>query len=592
MLSILWLNASPSVPSSGAVGRIHARSFVNLARGGAGLLSAALLAGVLVLPPSHPAGATETRNTQRAAATTPKPAKPAAAAKPAATPAKVEAKAAPAAAPAPAAADTAPADGPILQLGIYSGDGDAWWSWQNLQRREPELTAGLSASVMLLDGKSGAGGVALYARVASGADPKALCRKIVGAGFGCLAVDRPPPGAAPITTAKAATDKVAADKPGVGPTPKPASAPPVTVAKAEAPAPAPVAPAPVASVAAPAMPAAAPAAPAKSQPPTATVAVAPPSAEKGPAEKGPAEKTPAEKAQAPSPGTTTSMLAPIGSAVAAPMVPAPPSVATAVAPPDGTIIYSEEDARTMADIEQHSRRKGRLRSVMPDSRYDVMPATLKKENWNLCALTFDDGPHRTVTRQVLDILNREGVRATYFPVGRIAENQGDLIRDFITSGHEIGNHSLTHSDLRKMDAAGARFEIAETNRILRGFGANPVLFRPPYGRYSDELLTIAREEHMGSVLWSVDTRDWKVRNADKIVSQINLAGTPGNVFLMHSTYATTAQALPRVIAELRAKGCEFVTLSEWLERARTLALPKIVNADMPSPPAAAATGRP
>jgi peptidoglycan/xylan/chitin deacetylase (PgdA/CDA1 family) len=263
---------------------------------------------------------------------------------------------------------------------------------------------------------------------------------------------------------------------------------------------------------------------------------------------------------------------------------APPASVVGVAPPpDGTVIYTEEEARSLADIEQHSRRKGRLRSVIPDSRIDVMPAALKMANWNLCALTFDDGPHRTVTRQVLEVLNREGVRATYFPVGRVAQGQGDLIRDFVAGGHEIGNHSLTHSDLRAMNTEGKRYEILETNRILRSFGANPVLFRPPYGRYSDELLTIAREEQMSSVLWTVDTRDWKVRDADKIIENIKTAASPGNVFLMHSTYPSTAQALPRVIAELRTKGCEFVTLSEWLERMRELALPKIVNAGMPSP---------
>ncbi|WP_434618483.1 polysaccharide deacetylase family protein [Azospirillum sp. B2RO_4] len=513
------------------------------------LLKAALLACAIALPAALPVHAAESPAKRQTAA-------------------KVEQKA-----PTPAAAPaTTQADGPVLQLGIYSGDGDAWWSWKNLQRRERELTAGMTASVMLLDGKSEAGGVALYAQVAKGTDARALCRRIVGAGFGCLVVDRPAPAAtpAPVTLAPATVAPVAVAPVTVAKTAPEKSAPEKTVPAPEL--------APV-QTATPAEPAFVPSPATK--PPAVTVAVAPPLPEAKPPQPAVERETVTT--------TTTSVLAPIGSANAAPLP--PPSVAAALPPADGLVIYNEEDARTMADIEQHSRRKGRLRSVMPDSRYDVMPATLKRENWNLCALTFDDGPHRTVTRQVLDILNREGVRATYFPVGRIAERQGDLIRDFVAGGHEIGNHSLTHSDLRKMDAAGARYEITETNRILREFGANPVLFRPPYGRYSDELLTIVREEHMGSVLWSVDTRDWQVRNADKIVSQIKLGGLPGNVFLMHSTYASTAQALPRVIAELRAKGCEFVTLSEWLERARVLALPKIVNAGMPSPVAGTPTDR-
>lgn len=534
MLRIIWPNAvstASPIRVAGAVSGRGAASATGLRTGRStgGLLSAALLACIIGLPALPAAAAPDTRP-QRPPAAKAEPEKSSA---------------------TPAMAEDKPATGPILQLGIYSRDGDAWWSWKSLQQRQPALAAGLTATVMLLDGKSEAGGVALYAQVGNGTDPKVLCRRIVGAGFGCLVVDRPPASAMP------------------------AQAEPLPAATAKA---APANPAPDAKVPAAAMVTPpAPAATEPPKPPAVAVSVAPPAAAAAEVKPQPAVKAEAQS------GTTTSVLTPIGSAAAAPMAPPPPSVAAAIPPAEGLIIYNEEDARTMADIEQHSRRKGRLRSVMPDSRYDVMPATLKKENWNLCALTFDDGPHRTVTRQVLDILNREGVRATYFPVGRIAERQGELIRDFVAGGHEIGNHSLTHSDLRKMDAAAARYEIAEANRILREFGANPVLFRPPYGRYSEELLTVAREERMGSVLWSVDTRDWQVRNADKIVSQIKLGGMPGNVFLMHSTYPSTAQALPRVIAELRAKGCEFVTLSEWLERARNLALPKIVNAGMPAP---------
>ena len=467
------------------------------------------------------------------------------------------------------ATTVAPAGGSTLQLGLYPRESDAWWAWESLQRRQPELTQGLTAAVSFLDGKTGAGGAVLRAAVGSGIDAPQLCRRIVGAGFGCLIVDTPIPTAAVTAKAESPTP--------TGPSPvKPATAQPTAPIPAAPTGLGIMAPSTVTVAAAPPTPsstAVKTSLPVAPQP----VPAAPPSAAQTPAVQMPTVQTLAPQIPAtPAP----SVLAPVGTAAAAPMVP-PPAVAAAVPPLDGTVIYSEDEARSLADIEQHSRRKGRLRSVIPDSRIDVMPAALKLANWNLCALTFDDGPHRTVTRQVLEVLNREGVHATYFPVGRVAQSQGDLIRDFVAGGHEIGNHSLTHSDLRAMNIEGKRYEILETNRILRSFGANPVLFRPPYGRYSDELLAIARDEQMSSVLWTVDTRDWKVRDADKIVQNIRTAASPGNVFLMHSTYPSTAQALPRVIAELRAKGCEFVTLSEWLERMRELALPKIVNAGMP-----------
>lgn len=473
-----------------------------------------------------------------------------------------------------AATTTAPVgktpSGPLLQLGLFSRESDAWYAWESLQRRQPELTRDLKAGVSFLDGKTEASGAVLRAATVGDVDAQRLCRRIVGAGFGCLIVDAP----AASTLATTGTEPAKAAAPQ----------PPATMAPVTATAPASTITVPVAKIP-PSTPVPA-SAPTVVAPPAAVPAVAtPPAASPSPA---PAIQ-PSAIAQAPASGSPApSVLAPISAAQAAPLVPPPGMIATAP-PPEGTVIYTEEDARTMADIEQHSRSKGRLRSVMPDSRLDVMPATLKRESWNLCALTFDDGPHRTVTRQVLDVLNREGVRATYFPVGRVAQHQGDLIRDFIASGHEIGNHSLTHSDLRPMGIEAQRYEIAETNRILRSFGANPVLFRPPYGRYSNELLSVARAEQMSSVLWTVDTRDWKVRNADKIVEHIKTAAGTGSVFLMHSTYASTAEALPRVIAELRNKGCEFVTLSEWLERMRTLALPKIVNAGMPSPAPTAST---
>ncbi|MBK4721302.1 polysaccharide deacetylase family protein [Azospirillum sp. YIM DDC1] len=363
------------------------------------------------------------------------------------------------------------ADGPsLLQLGLFQKEGDAWWAWDSLRRRSPDLADGLSPAVVPLDARRQGEGVALRATAPTGLDVASLCRRMLGAGFGCLVLDAPPP-------------------------------------------------------------------------------------------PSPAQSAPQAPAQAPEikPHSDSAQLAP----------PRPGNEAK----PDVAITYPPEAARTMAAIEKTGRRKGRLGAVIPDTALDVMPATLKEEGWNLCALTFDDGPHRVVTRQILDVLNREKIPATYFPVASVAENQGEVIRDFIAAGHEIGNHSLTHADLRAMDPEAQRHEIAEANRILRGFGANPVLFRPPYGRYTPDLLAIAREESMSPVLWTVDTRDWQVRDPDRIVQHVKTEAGTGSVLLLHSTYPSTLNALPRVIAAMRAKGCEFVTLSEWIERMHQIATP-------------------
>ncbi|WP_156927296.1 polysaccharide deacetylase family protein [Azospirillum halopraeferens] len=455
------------------------------------------------------------------------------------------------------AARTAPAasGAVVLQLGLFADEGSAWLAWRKLQRTKPELADGLIPGVVPLDPAPGAG-VALRAGLPSGIDAPTLCRRIVGAGFGCLlltdavpvspappvakpAVPATPPPAAPPAAAPAAGSREVAfaPLPRVKPTPPPDSS----------------AAAPAATPLAAATPP--PAAPSVSAPVSAPVALAP--------------------------QQVATIAAP---ALALAVKPPPPPVADGAkdgVPPamgDGTFFYTPDEALELVEIEKRSRRLGgRLGAVLPDTRFEVAPAVLRRSEWNMCALTFDDGPHRVHTPKILEILNREKVRATYFPIARVAQNQPDIIKAFIASGHEIGSHSLTHANLRPMPAAAQRFEVTEANRILRAMGANPVLFRPPYGRYSTQLLSIIRDEGMVPVLWNVDTRDWQVRDPDKIVEHVRTTEGAASVLLMHSTYPSSVSALPGVIEGLRAKGCEFVTLSDWIEKMRTVATPMLVN---------------
>lgn len=424
-------------------------------------------------------------------------------------------------APAPAASGT-----PVLQFGLYQREGEAWADWGMLTRKLPAMVAGITPMIVLIDPQHPALGYALRGTVPAGEDAASLCRRIIGAGFGCLAMDRPP-----------------------------AAVPPVPAVAAAASAPV---PAPAPTVAAPTV-AAAPA------PAAADVAKA---AADAPLPSAPS----ASDIQDAAPPPNAMQAAAVALAKVVPLSTEP------VVQSDGVVHYSAEEAKVLNEIEQRSRRTGRLGSVLPDTRLKVTHAVLEREKWNLCALTFDDGPHRTVTRQILDILREEKVTATYFPVAKVAARYPEVIRDFVAEGHEIGNHSLTHADLRALPPAAQRFEIAEANRILRTMGADPVLFRPPYGRYTNAMLAITRDENMSPVLWNVDTRDWQVRDPDKIVHHVKTSAGTGSVILLHSTYASTAAALPRVITELRAKGCNFVTLSEWITSMKALATPMMVNA--------------
>ena len=244
---------------------------------------------------------------------------------------------------------------------------------------------------------------------------------------------------------------------------------------------------------------------------------------------------------------------------------------------NGVVTYSPDQSREMQEIERQAARLSRIAAIVPGNEARVDIGALKASRWNLCSLTFDDGPHPTVTPRILDILRNEGVRATFFPIGNVAVRHPRIIRRIVQEGHEVGNHSMTHPNMRNLTTEEQRAQITETNRILAGQGADPVLFRPPAGRWNNDTLKAVEQENMSPALWNVDTRDWLSRDAGKIMAQVEATGTIGSVVLMHTTYNATAEALPKAIGLLRTRGCRFVTLSEWITSLNSLATPRIAQ---------------
>lgn len=450
--------------------------------------------------------------------------------------------------------------GDLLQLGLYGSRGEAEWAWLSLHRKNSGLTDKLSA---LIDpGPNGAGQLLRAFVKDPRNDGEALCREAAKAGQTCFVARKAgaPAGEAPARPA-----------PVVGFIPLPTVKPSVPGAAPV------VSQAPVVAAVAPAVVAAPPPAPVSTVAPPVAAAVAP-------AAVPPSSPAPVAPAGAATEATVT-VVSPPATTAAAPPAPLPtaPDALLAARTLDGFIRYSTDDAKVLAEIERRTRRRGRIGAVLPGGGLEVTPAILTQPEFNICALTFDDGPHRTVTRRILDILNEHKVVSTYFPVGNVAQRYPEIIRDFVASGHEIGNHSFTHNDMRPMKIETLRYEVSETNKVLRSLGGSSTLFRPPYGRYSQELLQVVKEENSQAVLWNVDTRDWKVRDPDKIVEHVTTAAGSGSVLLLHSTYPTTADALPRVISTLREKNCEFVTLSDWIARMQAAGELPVTNAALPGP---------
>ena len=185
------------------------------------------------------------------------------------------------------------------------------------------------------------------------------------------------------------------------------------------------------------------------------------------------------------------------------------------------------------------------------------------------ALTFDDGPHPTLTAEILDILGEYGAKATFFVIGKNASLYPDALRMAVSHGHEIGNHTFSHGNVASMNAEAAAQEILlAENEILSVSGALTRLVRPPGGCVTVALTDAAKKLGYKVVLWSVDTRDWAHRNTAGIVSDIKEKVVPGSIVLFHdyvSGATHTSDALRIALPYLKAAGYSFVTVSELIK---------------------------
>ncbi|MFD3538127.1 polysaccharide deacetylase family protein [Streptomyces sp. NPDC058662] len=182
------------------------------------------------------------------------------------------------------------------------------------------------------------------------------------------------------------------------------------------------------------------------------------------------------------------------------------------------------------------------------------------------ALTFDDGPDPLHTRQVLDILDRYGARATFFCVGHHVTALPDEVRRIAAAGHELGNHSWSHPYLPDLTPQQLREQLDRTGEaVARVTGQAPTRFRPPYGALTPEVLAALEEYPTTLTMWDVDARDWARPGPDQIAATVLEAVHPGSVVLMHEgagDRAQTVQALPRIIEGLLERGLELVTVGE------------------------------
>jgi peptidoglycan/xylan/chitin deacetylase (PgdA/CDA1 family) len=180
------------------------------------------------------------------------------------------------------------------------------------------------------------------------------------------------------------------------------------------------------------------------------------------------------------------------------------------------------------------------------------------------ALTFDDGPNPQYTREILAILKKNDIKATFFVVGSNAKAHPDVIKEIKDQGHVIASHSMTHPNLTKLSDAKLSYEISEPSVILNGIlGEKPKCLRYPFGASNEHVREQIREHGMMPVPMGFNSFDYERPGTQKIIDQVLKNIYSKQIILLHDGYdhrEETVEALPAIIEGIKKKGLGFSTI--------------------------------
>jgi peptidoglycan/xylan/chitin deacetylase (PgdA/CDA1 family) len=219
----------------------------------------------------------------------------------------------------------------------------------------------------------------------------------------------------------------------------------------------------------------------------------------------------------------------------------------------------------------NSRSRLVLPTVAPEdlANFAIPPLRILRGDKTLprVALTFDTGQGTPVVQLVLDELRAANVRATFFIVGRWAEQNPQVVRALAAAGHELANHSYSHPNFDLLSDDQMLAQVALTEKIIRqetGCTTRP-FFRPPFGSASAHTMSVVAEAGFETIMWSAHGGDWlSGATTETIHARVLRYTGDGTIVILHSSVPYSAQALPMIIADLRARGFELVTLGELL----------------------------
>ena len=198
-------------------------------------------------------------------------------------------------------------------------------------------------------------------------------------------------------------------------------------------------------------------------------------------------------------------------------------------------------------------------NIKQDNNRDLKEFSNKK----LIAFTFDDGPSYIGTNKLLDNLDKYNARVTFFVLGSRVNNYKDTLTKAYKMGNTIGSHTYSHSNLLKLDNYSVMDEIKKTNDAIKNItGSETIYLRPPYGNINSDIKNIS---NMYTILWDLDTEDWKYKDKDRIADYIVSNAHDGAIVLLHDLYETSVDGALLAMERLEKEGYAFVTIDEMIK---------------------------
>ncbi len=185
------------------------------------------------------------------------------------------------------------------------------------------------------------------------------------------------------------------------------------------------------------------------------------------------------------------------------------------------------------------------------------------------ALTFDDGPNPSYTSQILALLQKFGVKATFFDIGYLVKDYPALVLQEYRAGHIVGEHSWSHPDLTHLSVSNVRAQLSvASDAIQSAIGRRPTFFRPPYGAVNSTVMQQAKALNLSVIVWNDDPQDWSMPGVKVIIQRAIGQAHNGTIILMHDgggNRSQTIAALPTIISTLQERGFHFVTIPQLVQ---------------------------